>query len=194
MNIASFLTYTLLAAYTPGPNNIMALGNASRDGFRRTLPFLAGVLVGFTVVMGLCALLTSLLFRLIPAVEPYLLAAGAGYLVYLAWTIWRDRPRADSGQGLRANAFLAGAALQLVNVKIMLYGVTALASFVLPFHRAPGPLAGFSLLLAGIGLSGTVTWAVFGSLIEPFFHRRRRLVNGTMAVLLLYCAASLYVK
>ena len=194
MDVPSFLTYTLLTAYTPGPNNIMALGNASRDGLRRTLPFLAGILVGFTLVMGLCAMLTAILFNLIPAIEPYMLAIGAGYLVHLAWTVWIDRSKPNSGKGMHSNSFLAGAMLQLVNVKIMLYGVTALSSFVLPHYRNPGPVAGFSLLLAVIGLSGSVAWAVFGSLIEQVFQRRRRLVNATMAVLLLYCAVSLYLK
>ena len=38
----SFLTYAIVTAVTPGPNNIMSMSNASRKGFHRALPFNLG--------------------------------------------------------------------------------------------------------------------------------------------------------
>ena len=34
----SFLTYAVVTAVTPGPNNIMSMSNGSRKGFRGALP------------------------------------------------------------------------------------------------------------------------------------------------------------
>lgn len=53
-NWISFLTYAVVTAVTPGPNNILSMSNGNRKGFRGALPFNFGILVGFSVVMLLC--------------------------------------------------------------------------------------------------------------------------------------------
>ena len=77
MNWAAFCSYVLLTAITPGPNTIMSMSNAAKYGFKRAFPFNVGVLLGFLVVMGLCAAFSSLLYEFIPAVKPYMLVLGA---------------------------------------------------------------------------------------------------------------------
>ena len=39
----NFLSYAVVTAVTPGPNNLMSLSNAGRLGFRRALPFNLGI-------------------------------------------------------------------------------------------------------------------------------------------------------
>ena len=45
-NWISFLTYAVVTAVTPGPNNILSMSNGNRKGFRGALPFNFGILVG----------------------------------------------------------------------------------------------------------------------------------------------------
>ena len=85
-----FLTYAVVTAVTPGPNNILSMSNASRLGFRGALPFNFGVWVGFSVVMLLCTLFCSLLSALLPKVKLPLLIMGAAYLLWLAWHTFRS--------------------------------------------------------------------------------------------------------
>lgn len=59
--VSAFLTYTLITAMTPGPNNILALSAANQHGLRRSSRVLAGMSAGFLLIMLLCAL-----FRLAP--------------------------------------------------------------------------------------------------------------------------------
>ncbi|HBS7307009.1 TPA: hypothetical protein MAQ50_005180 [Klebsiella pneumoniae] len=54
--ISAFLTYTLITALTPGPNNILALSSVTSHGLRRSLRVLAGMSVGFIITMLICAL------------------------------------------------------------------------------------------------------------------------------------------
>ncbi|MDH8351524.1 amino acid transporter, partial [Klebsiella pneumoniae] len=61
---------------------------------------------------------------------------GAGYILWLAWHIARSDP-ASGGQEERPVSFWASLGLQFVNVKIILYGITALSTFVLPVTREP---------------------------------------------------------
>lgn len=192
MNISAFLSYTFLTAYTPGPNNIVAMTNAGRDGLKRTLPFLFGIITGFIVVMAGCAAFSSLLYAFIPTIQPMMLVVGAAYILWLAWTIWRDKPHEGKDGIMQANSFISGMLLQFVNVKIILYGITAMSSYVLPHYHDVTAVAFFALLLAAIGTSGCLCWAVFGAVFEKLFNHYRKTINTIMALLLVYCALSLF--
>lgn len=192
MNFAAFFTYVAIATYTPGPNNIMSMTNAVRHGFAKALGFCFGVFLGFIVDMSLCALATSFLFDRLPAVEPALRWIGAAYIAWLAFAVYRDKG-GERGEkaALAPDGLLAGVVLQLVNVKVILYGITAFSTFILPHYRTPGALALFVLLLSAIGLSSNLCWAGFGSLFRKFHAAHRRPLNAVMALLLLYCAAGI---
>jgi len=190
-NFYAFISFILITAYTPGPNNIMSMSNASRLGFRKSFPFNLGILAGFAIVMTLCTLFSAGLYALIPKIKPVMLVIGAGYMLYLAWKIWKS----DSDiqvQDTKGSSFLSGCLLQFVNPKIMIYGITSMSSYILPVYQAPLILAGFVLLLSLVGFSGTVCWAVFGAVFSKIFKEHRKLLNGIMALLLVYCAASLF--
>lgn len=192
MNFSAFFSYTLLTAYTPGPNNIMSMTNASKNGLKRTIPFLAGVCAGFIVVMSACAAFSSLLYAFIPSIKPIMIWIGAAYILYLAWTVWRDKPHNSKGGITQANSFLSGMLLQFVNVKIILYGITAMSSYILPYYHDVISIALFALLLSAIGTSGCICWAIFGAAFEKLFRIYRKPINLIMALLLAYCAVSLF--
>lgn len=85
--IASFLTYSVIMSFTPGPNNIMALSSASQYGVRRSTALLMGMCSGFVGVMLSCALFTLALSRLLPEIMGWLVWVGAVYILWLAWHI-----------------------------------------------------------------------------------------------------------
>ena len=188
---ASFLTYAVVTAATPGPNNIMSMSNGSQKGFVRALPFNLGIWVGFSLVMVLCTAFCSALSTLIPKIKTPMLAAGAIYMLYLAWGMVRS---GDHGQREWAGGgFLTGLLLQFVNPKIYLYGIMSMEAYILPwYHGHPAVLLGFALLLAFIGFVFTLCWSAFGSVFQRIFSRHARLVGWVMALLLVYCALSLF--
>ena len=190
-NAVAFFSYIFITAFTPGPNNLMAMTNAGRYGLARSLRFCMGVFAGFLIVMGTCAVSGTLLLRTAPAAGPYMKAVGCAYLLYLAWITISDDGTAEDGTGTAASSFRSGMFLQLINVKVILYGITALSSFVLPRYGAPHQLSAFVLILSLVGFAGTFAWALLGSVFRGFLARRRRVANTVMALLLLYCALSI---
>lgn len=187
----SFLTYTVITAATPGPNTLMSMSNAGRKGFRRALPFNFGIWAGFSVVMILCAVFCGTLSALIPRIRLPMTIAGALYMLYLAWNIFR-RGSSMEAQG-NQSGFLGGLALQFVNPKIYLYGILSMEVYILPYYQnQPLTLLGFALLLALIGFIFTLCWAAFGSVFRRVFSHHGRIVNTIMALLLVYCAISLF--
>lgn len=91
-NSVSFIVYMLITAFTPGPNNITSMTNASTYGFKKSWSYNLGMWCAFSVVMILCALFTTVLQIYIPSIKPYLLGAGAAYMLHLAWKTWRSEP------------------------------------------------------------------------------------------------------
>ena len=66
-------------------------------------------------------------------------------------------------------------------------------AYILPFYQGQwGALVFFALLLAFIGFAFTLLWALFGSVFKLLFSKHARLTNTVMALLLVYCAVSLF--
>jgi cysteine/O-acetylserine efflux protein len=190
-NPFAFISYVLLTSFTPGPNNIMAMSNASRVGFRRSLRFNAGVFAGFFFVMALSCLFSATLYRLIPNVKPVMTVIGACYILWLAWVTVTAKPHsADDGKG--AGTFTAGMLLQFINPKALLYGVTAASTFLVPYYTSPVVLGGFALFMAGVSFVSTSCWAAFGAAFERLLAEHHRAVGLVMGGLLVYCAVSLF--
>lgn len=187
----SFLSYAVLTTATPGPNNIMSMSNASRIGLRRSFPFNIGVWVGFSIVMLVCALFCNTLTELIPKIKMPMIILGACYMFWLAWKTFKSSSVSDKGS--EQITFLSGLLLQFINPKIYIYGIVSMQVYILPFYQGQWTkLSFFALLLATIGASFNICWALFGSLFRIIFSQYARITNTIMALLLVYCAVSLF--
>ncbi len=190
-NWFSFLTYAIVTAITPGPNNIMSMSNGSRRGFRRALPFNFGIGVGFCILMLLCTVLCSMLSALIPKIKLPMLIVGAAYMLYLAWETFRSSGSVEESHF--SDGFVSGLLLQFINPKIYIYCIMSMEAYILPYYYGQVmPLAGFALLLAFIGFASTLCWSAFGSAFKWLFSRHAKEVGTIMALLLVYCAVSLF--
>jgi cysteine/O-acetylserine efflux protein len=191
-NFYAFLTYVIVTTFTPGPNNILSMSNGLRYGYRNTLRFIAGVTSGFLVVMLLSGGLNVALVQVVPQIHPWLNWAGAAYMVYLAGHIALSKPQAEgdgaAGQGL--NTFRAGFALQFINLKGILYGITVFSIFITPVYQNPVVDGLFALLLAVVGFVAVSSWALGGNLFRSFLRKYERWFNLVMAALLIYTAAA----
>ena len=187
----NFLSYAVITAVTPGPNNIMSMSNAGRFGFRRSFPFNLGIGVGFSVVMLLCTFFCNTLSSVIPKIKTPMLIIGALYMLHLALKTFTSSSILD--EDLSRSGFLSGFALQFINPKLYIYCIVSMEAYILPFYQGQwGPLIFFALLLAFIGFFFTVCWSLFGSLFKLLFSRYAKITNTLMALLLVYCAVSLF--
>lgn len=191
-NWFNFLTYAIITAATPGPNNIMSMSNAGRLGFKKSFPFNLGIWAGFIIVMNICALLGSTLHDILPKIKTPMLIIGAAYMLYLAWKTYRSSSEIEENYG--RSGFASGLFLQFINPKIYIYVIVSLEAYILPLFQGNFPiLLSFAMLLATIGFIFTVCWAVFGSLFKVLFSKYGRITNTIMALLLVYCAISLFI-
>jgi cysteine/O-acetylserine efflux protein len=187
-NLIPFLTYVCVTTFTPGPNNIMSMTFGMRDGYKKTLGFLAGIFTGFLLLMEICGLLNFVLLNLLPQVKLWLNILGAAYMVYLAIYILRSKPDDENHNGNSLNTFNAGFILQFVNLKGILYGVTVYSTFIIQSYHTPLQISLFAPLLATIAFIATSCWAIGGDVFRRYLNKHYRIFNLVMAVLLIYTA------
>ncbi len=190
-HLGDYLIYCFVTAYTPGANNLLSMSNAMRLGLRRSLRFNLGILTGFAVVMTVCTIFCAAMYQIIPKAQTILRILGAVYLLYLAWKIWKSTDDPGTGNGKEAG-FFSGLLLQFVNPKIYIYAITAMSLYILPVYQSARALIAFIAALSLIGASGSLLWALFGSAFHRFFSAHAKGINLVMALLLVYCAAALF--
>ncbi len=191
LHLYDFLIYCFITAYTPGANNLLSMSNAIRLGFLQSVRFNLGILAGFTVVMSACTAFSATLYSYLPKVKIVMQILGAAYMLYLAWKVWKSSSELNADGGKEAS-FFSGMVLQFANPKIYIYAITAMSLYILPVYHSLSALIGFTVILSLIGASGSFVWALFGSAFCKFFSKHTKTVNMIMALLLAYCAVSLF--
>lgn len=193
MNIAAFLSYAVIANLSPGPNTILSMSHASRYRWKKGLQFNLGVAAGVFLVLLLCGIFSLTLFRLFPQFQQGMVWVGAGYILWLAWKTYRSGPVNGQKEERAEALFFQGFLLQFANPNTVLYGLTVLSTFVVPYYGTPLPLTLFCLLLSLFALLGTACWTLFGSVFQKVVIAHSKGVNNILAALLVYCAISLII-
>lgn len=81
--------------------------------------------------------------------------------------------------------------VQLTNVKIMVYCLTAMASFVLPYTDSFWALLAVGVFLPFTGPVANLVWLFAGASMQKLFVNHRKAVDIVMAASLALCAVSL---
>ncbi|MGW9018589.1 LysE family transporter [Priestia megaterium] len=167
---------------------------ANKYGLKKTMKFCLGVGTGFLIVMLLCSYFNLLLKNFIPKIEFFMTILGAIYMLYLALKIVSSKNNGKNNDEDRNNSFFMGMLLQFINPKGILYGITAIVTFILPYHNSNFSLIMYSLFLAFVGFVSTFCWSLFGSVFQKFLPKYRSQFNIVMALLLMYSAISILIK
>lgn len=176
--------FASVASWTPGPNNAMLAASGANFGLRRSLPHVAGVVIGFSVMVLLVALGLGEAFRRLPLLGEALRWAGAALLLWFAWKIATAGGPGTAAAG-RPLGFWAAAGFQWVNPKAWLMS----AGVIGQFGGVGDPLRA-ALLIAGVfaaaGLLSSLAWAGFGAALRQWLATpgRLRAFNAAMGLLL----------
>ncbi|RVT85649.1 LysE family translocator [Rhodobacteraceae bacterium CCMM004] len=187
--LAALAVFAFVTSITPGPNNIMLMTSGANFGFRRTVPHMLGVGLGFVLMVALVGAGLMRAFETWPLAATVLKVASVLYLLWLAWKMAHAAaPGAGGGAG-RPITFLQAAAFQWVNPKAWAMALTAVAAYAPT--RTWEAVAAVALVFGAINLPAVSSWTVLGTQIARFLTApgRLRAFNWTMAALLV---ASLY--
>lgn len=182
--ILPLMMFALVSSITPGPNNLMLLASGANFGFRRSVPHMLGISMGFAFMALLVGLGLAQVFELYPVLKLVLKVLSVVYMLYLAWKIANAAaPEEVTGAG-KPFTFLQAAAFQWVNPKAWAMALTAVTVY------APSQELAVIAVVAGVfsavNLPSVTFWAVLGQQAQRILtnQRRLRVFNITMALLL----------
>jgi threonine/homoserine/homoserine lactone efflux protein len=178
--------FAFVASITPGPNNLMLMTSGVKYGFGRTLPHLAGVVLGFALMIAVVGLGLSILFERYPQILPTMRIAGSLYMLWLALRIALAKPISKAEPGGRPIGFFAAAGFQWVNPKAWAMALGALAAYAGVVDSYAGGVLLIAALCGVIAIPCCVAWTLFGASLSRLLMDPRvsRPFNWTMAALL----------
>ena len=176
--------FAFVTSITPGPNNVMLMASGANFGFRRSIPHMLGIGVGFMVMVGLVGLGLMGVFDRYPVSHTILLVFSVGYMTWLAWKIATASAPSRREAGGTPLRFVQAAAFQWVNPKAWAMALTAITAYA-P-DRSLWGIVMVAAVFGVINLPCVSCWTVIGQQIRRFLDTpgRLRAFNWTMAALL----------
>lgn len=189
MSAETFLALIALALatlFTPGPNNAMLAASGANFGFRRSVPHLLGVAIGFPVMMMIVGLVLGGLFQSSPAFRETLRWGGALILVWIAYKLATSGSIGSVSGPPRPFSFVQAVGFQWINPKAWAMAVAATSQFV----TAANPYLTVAIVAAtfvSLGLCSASGWTAAGQAMTRWLttDQRLRWFNLAMAALIL---------
>jgi len=178
--------FGVIAAITPGPNNVMLTTTGLNFGVRRGIPHLLGICIGFPVMLALIGLGFGTLFQLYPVLHEIIRIIGIVYLLYLAWKIANSSGGVSEVTQSKPINFWQSAAFQWINPKAWIMGSSALAAYTTLDDNFFVQVTIICITFMIITFPCAGVWLVFGAGLQKFLRdpAHLKLFNIAMALLL----------
>ena len=184
----SMFIFAITGAITPGPVNIIAASAGANFGVKRTIPYILGATIAYTLVVLLMGIGLNQTLKLYPQISQNAKYIGGAFLLYMAFKIGTSPPAdlSDTSHQQLSPVFLDGFLVQALNPKAWLVAMSGISLFVLP-NSPPKIYLSFFCSISFIAcFVGVGAWGTMGQLISRFLSTRKRqfAFNITMGLLL----------
>lgn len=190
--LLTLIGFAFATSATPGPNVLMVAASAAQVGFRRVIPHMLGVSLGFPAMFLAIALGLGLPFESYPWLHRAMQVAGGAWLLWLAWKI-ASAPPPGEAKPSPPLGFLGAAAFQWVNPKAWMIVLAALPAFTTPGEPILPQALTIALVFALVCMPCLLLWAWLGQEAGRVLGSglRLRAFNWSMAALLILSLAPL---
>jgi threonine/homoserine/homoserine lactone efflux protein len=188
--ILTLLLASAVIMGSPGPSTMSVTAVGAAYGFRRSLPYASGLILGTTAVLLAVAIGVVTVLLSIPHGAPVLLTLSALYILYLAYQIATAPPLSRQDTQVAAPALIGGFLLAIANPKAYLAIAAVFAGTTLIADHTRDAMAKV-VLLSGMVVIIHLGWLLVGASLARALHdpMLSRIVNVTLAVLLVATTA-----
>ena len=165
--ISATSLFMISMTFSPGPINLLCAAHGSQHGIRNTLPLMAGMFFGFTV-LALIIGVGAVFIEQNANILQLLVYAGALYIAYLSYKI-ASSPPLKTDDSTQLFGFFHGVLLQLVNGKAWIHFIILMTTFATQFGTGYGVKILFVLVNSTLGFTALCTWAFAGTLLRKIF-------------------------
>jgi threonine/homoserine/homoserine lactone efflux protein len=188
--LLALLFFEFASGFTPGPNNVLALAIGFSHGYRRTLPHVMGVAIGFPLMLLAIGFFLKPVMDRVPWLYDSLKYLSVAVVLWIAWKIAsapvEEELEEDEEIVRRPITFLQSVMLQWINPKAWAGALTIVTLYTLPEHYAISLFAA-AFVTIFMTFSAVSLWALSGRYIKKLMRdpKKIRFFNILMAVLLL---------
>ena len=192
--ILSMALFWIVAAYTPGPNNVIASYSGFNFGIKKTLPHIFGVTFGFTFLIFLLTIGLVNVFKIFPLIQVSLKYLGSIFLIYLAYKIYSSKID-DEKKNDNPVKFIETFLFQFLHPKGVLIGIIIVSTYV--EHGENYLIYATQVVLFAflVSLSSITFWTFVGKYLRKFATNEKfiKYFNCVMSVLLLLSIITFYI-
>lgn len=186
-NLIAFCIFAFVSCVTPGPNNLMVMTSGLVYGFKRSIPHISGISIGFGLMVFITGLGIHKLFIEYPSIQIALKLGACIYFFWFAYKLATATPSSESDKiEYKPITFLGAVAFQWINPKAWVMALGALAAY-LPASSSVIDVALLAVIYGLLCFPCVGIWAGFGTTLNKFLKTpdKVRLFNKGVAVLLL---------
>jgi threonine/homoserine/homoserine lactone efflux protein len=188
--LIAMLTFSLAMSITPGPVNMIILSSGVNYGVKRTIPYVTGATVGFTLLLLFIGLGFYQIIKACPSFLTYLAVAGSLYIIYMGYKVATAKTDIAVNKG-DVPKFYQGFLLQWINPKAWIACVSGVSIFSSSDNTDQFLI--FSSIYFVVCYLSLGVWAILGGKLSLLLNSpaRLRIFNMIMGLLLITTAAYL---
>ena len=192
--ILSMALFWIVAAYTPGPNNVIASYSGFNFGIKKTLPHIFGVALGFTFLIFLLTIGLVNVFKIFPIIQVSLKYLGSIFLVYLAYKIYFSKIDSEK-KNENPVKFIETFLSQFLNPKGVLIGIIIVSTYVEHGENYLKYATQVILFAFLVSLSSITFWTFVGKYLRKFATNEKfiKYFNCVMSLLLILSIITFYI-
>jgi threonine/homoserine/homoserine lactone efflux protein len=170
--LTAMFVFSLTMSISPGPVNMAILSSGANHGVWRTMPFVSGATIGFTLLLVAVGFLLAGVVAAYPRAFVFLEVAGAAFIMYVGYKIAASV--ADLKTEERSTqTFSQGFLLQWLNPKAWIAAASGSALFSRPESHAT--LVAFIVIYFTVCYLSLAAWAVLGERVALVLTNRKRM-------------------
>ena len=193
-DLTTLMIFMFVAAFTPGPNNLLSSYSGFNFGIKKTLPLIYGVTFGFPILLIAINFGLIVIFKKFPTLQEVIKILGSGFLIYLAYKIALSKKN-DEQQVKNPAKFFNMLIFQFINPKAVLFAIIIVSTFISTnenFIRDTITVVSVAIIFSFVSI---FSWCLLGKFLRRFATNEKfvQMFNYVMSFLLIVCVIMFYV-
>ena len=188
--LLAMFSFSLVMSITPGPVNMIILSSGISYGLKKTIPYVSGATIGFTLLLVFIGFGFSQFIKAYPFFLIYLAIVGSLYLIYMGYKIAFSKPELEINKK-NVPKFYEGFLLQWINPKAWIACISGASIF--SNATSYDSFITFTMIYFIVCYMSLGVWAILGDKVSHLLkdHFRLRIFNFIMGLLLIITAGYL---
>ena len=192
-DLAALMILMFVAAFTPGPNNLLSSYSGFNFGIKKTLPLIYGVTFGFPLLIIIINSGLIIFFKKFPALQEIIKILGSVFILYFAYKVALSKSNEEQ-KIKNPTKFFNMLFFQFINPKAVLFAIIVVSTFINMnenFIRDTTIVLSVAISFSFVSI---FSWCLLGKFLRRFAANEKfiQAFNYVMSFLLIVCVIMFY--